>query len=144
MKKFKFRLQRVLDYRKLVKDERLRDLLEANYIVDQEKQNLDRLESAQARNAMEQDKAMDSAFVHLRGIYGLWLKDSIEEQRVEVKNAQEKAEKALAAYIDTAKDMKALELLKDRKLTEYRQYLEAEDVKNLDEISVQKGNRFAE
>lgn len=144
MKKFKFRLQRVLDYRKLVKDERLRDLLDANYRVEHEKHHLEQLESAQSKNEIEHGKAIDSAFVFLRGVYGLWLKDSIAEQQIEVKSAEEQAEKALSAYIESAKDMKALELLKDRKLNEYRQYLDSEDIKNLDEISVQKGNKFGE
>ncbi len=144
MKRFKFRLQRVLDYRKLVKDERLRDLLDANYKVELSKTELDQLETAASKNEIEQGKSIDSSFIFLRGIYGLWLKDSIQEQREDLSNAEEAAEKSLLQFIESAKDVKALDLLKERKTIEYKQSAEAEDIRFLDEISVQKGNTFIE
>ncbi len=142
MKKFRFRLQRVLDYKKILKDEKTRILLEKNRILAQARERLELLETAELENSMEQNQILQAARVQLRGDYAQRLKHEIEWQRVAIVKAEEEAEVARVEYIEAAKDEKALITLKDKRLGEYKAEAEAEERKFLDEFTIRQGNSF--
>ena len=144
MKKFKFRLQRVLDYKQIVKGEKKRVLLEKNRNVELARTRLEHLENEELLNRFEQNQILDAARVLMRGDYAQRLKREIEWQRVAILKAQEEAELALAEYIEAAKDEKALITLKDKRLFEYKAEAEAEERKFLDEFTIRRGNSFKE
>ncbi|MCB0310550.1 MAG: flagellar export protein FliJ [Bdellovibrionales bacterium] len=142
MKKFRFRLQRVLDYRKLVKDERKRELLLANHKLRQVQKSLEDLQSAEQANLLQQEQVISAAQVYLKERFAERLQAMIVAQRLALIEAEKLLDQARDAYIEAAKDAQALETLRERKLEEYKQYLLAEDQKFLDELATQKGNTF--
>ena len=144
MKKFRFRLQRVLEYRKLLKQEKLRTLLMCNMELSQARGRLEGLLRAERENQLEAAQPVDAGLVHLRGIYSARLKLDIDSQRIKVFECEEAVEKALAEYVEAAREAEAIIKLKERRLAEYREYLDKEDMKFIDEINTQKGNRFLE
>lgn len=144
MKKFRFRLQRVLEYRKLIKQEKLRVLLVCNMELSQARGTLEQLLQAERDNVIESQRPVDSGVVHLSGLFAVRLKEEIDSQRVRVLECEQAVEKALAEYVEAAQEAEAIVKLKEKRLTEYREYMDKEDMKFIDEINTQKGNRFLE
>jgi len=142
MKKFKFRLEKVLQYRKIVKDEKLRELMMRNHILNEENQRLERLEAAALRNIINANQSMSASIVHLAGLYGARIKEEIVRQKLVLIEVKEKAEEAMAEYVEAAKDEEALVTLRNRKKEEYMEYVKKEEEKYLDEFCVQRGNTF--
>lgn len=144
MKKFKFRLEKVLQYRHIVKDEKLRVLMECNHILNEAQSRLSELQHAALMNKLESESLFSSALVHLAGLYGKRLVEEIAMQKLEVMRAEEKVEEAMAEYIESAKEAETLDTLKERKKEEYAQYILKEEEKSIDEFNVQKGNHLAD
>jgi flagellar protein FliJ len=138
MKRFKFRLEKVLQYRTLIKDEKLRELMLRNYELKQAEAELEELEEAFLRNELEQQKILRAEDLFLRGAYALRLKDRIVAQRLAIIEADKKVQEAMEAYVEASKDQKALAMLKERKRNEYLEWVDKELGKDLDEISVQR------
>ena len=138
MKRFKFRLERVLQYRKLLKDERTRELMEERSKLFEESERLKELEVAALMNRIEENARMTAEQVQMLGLYGQRLKQQIAQQQLQVEKQQEAVATARNAYVEAAKDEESLVTLKDRRLEEYKEYLEKEDGKFLDELSVQR------
>ena len=142
MKKFKFRLQRVLDYREIVKDEKRRELLLCNHKLAMDRERLEQLAEAERQNRLEEGVVMSAARVLQAGDFAVGLQKAMERQREIIIEDEAAVEKAMNAYIEAAKESRALSLLKERRLTEYKDYLEKEELRNLDETAVQKGNQL--
>lgn len=140
MKKFKFRLERVMQFRRAVKDEKLRDLTVVNAKLREEVSRLEALEGAQRRNSNEGDGVTLVESFYMRGLYASRLKEEIAKQLTVITECEEQVQQALAAYIEASKELKTLTMLKDRKRAEYIDYIAREDAKFLDELATQKGN----
>lgn len=138
MKRFSFRLEKVLQYRTLVKDEKLRELMLRNYELQHAQARLEQLEQAFLSNQIEQRRVLPAEQFQLRGAYALRLKDEIVAQKLAIIEAEGRVEQAMEAYIEASKDQKALAMLKERKRGEYMEWIEKELGKYLDELSVQR------
>ena len=138
MKKFQFRLDRVLQYRGLVKDEKTRELVLARNSAFDCAERLKELEAAALMNKLEDDLDCTAEELFLISTYGHKLRCDIEKQQEKLEEAKKKVEEARAAYIEAAKDEKSLAILKQHKLDEYRDYLDKEELKNNDELVVQR------
>jgi len=139
MKKFKFRLQRVLDFRKIFKREKQRVLNEKNHALNMAKERLDFLNSCERENLIKQEQILNVAEVELSANYAARLREEIVHQRLAIIHAEDEVEKALAEYIEAAKEEKALIKLKEKKISEYREYLDVEERKALDDFTISKG-----
>ncbi len=138
MKKFDFRLEKVLQYRTLVKDEKLRELMLRNYELQQARQKLEQLEQAFLSNQLSSGQVLLASEFYLRGAYAARLKDEIATQKETIEKVQVKVQEAMEAYIEASKDQKALAMLKDKKRAEYMEWIDKELGKNLDEMSIQR------
>ena len=141
MKKFKFRLEKVLQHRELVKEEKRRDLMLKNQELQDAQNKLQYLISAGRSNELAQGRIFQAGFVHHSGLFSERIKLEIAQQRIVIAEAQAAVDQAMAEYIEASKDAKTLEMLRERKLQEYNDYLHKEEEKFLDELSVQRGNR---
>ena len=141
MKKFKFRLERVLHYRVLVKEEKRKVLLQKNYELRTAQDRLESLLGAERANVLA-GGIMSVAQVQLAGAYSGWLEQSVTNQRLAIIGVEQQVEVAMADYIEASKEARSLELLRDRKQIEHQVMVEQEDAKFLDELSTQKGNNF--
>lgn len=139
MKKFKFRLERVLRYRRAIRDEKLRDLMLKNAKLKESEDRLATLEDEMRRNSPESG-IVPVESLYMRGLYAARLKDEIINQRLVIVQCESEVQEALAAYVEASKDVKTLTTLKDKRRTEYMDYVAHEDAKFLDELAVQKGN----
>ena len=140
MKKFKFRLQRVQDYRATVRDEKKRVLMLKNQRLHEEKQMLEELERAQAENLNPQGMVTIEQ-LYVRDLFGHRLRDRIAVQIVTIMEVEEEVKEALAEYVEAAKNLRTLETLREHRLSEFWENYHKEEGKFLDELSVQRGNR---
>lgn len=141
MKKFKFRLERVLHYRTLVKEEKRKVLLQKNYMLRTAQDRLEALLAAEKTNVLAVG-VMSVAQVQLAGDYSRWVEQAVTNQRLAIIGVEEEVEVAMADYIEASKEARSLELLRDRQRVEHQAMVEQEDAKFLDELSTQKGNNF--
>lgn len=144
MKRFKFRLEKILELRQSLKEERRGELLVANQALREAEQRLEQLLAAQAQAALAGGAVMAAALVFLNQEYRARLKAEIEAQHVVIAERTELQKEAQARYVEAAREEKALSLLKSKKLQEYQDYVQKEEEKFLDELSTQKGNTLYE
>ena len=142
MKKFKFRLERVLNYREAIREEKKTELAKKNAELNERVSKLEMLEEAFLKNEAALDESGNVSLLRIAGLYAARLKSEIANQIVSIEEAQEEVEVARIEYIEAAKDAKTLDTLKQKKLEEYKEYIAKEDEKFLDEMTIQKGNRM--
>lgn len=159
MKRFKFRLQKVLDYRSRICEEKRQELGRKNFERDQAIEHLEHL-----RNSLRELRYVESGTesaspsvvpgvasgpvvsVHqfiMVGNYATRLEKEIEQQMVVVEEASEAAEHARLVYVEASKDVKALDTLKEKKLIDYNEERLKHDEQFLDEMTVQRFKRGA-
>ena len=141
MKKFKFRLEQVLHYRTLIKEEKRKALLDKNYKLKLAQDRLQEVLVAQCANELSVG-VMSVNQVQLAGAYSAWLENALVNQRLAIISTQHEVEVAMQEYIEASKDARSLELLRERKLVEYRDLVDHDEAKFLDELNTQKGNNF--
>ena len=140
MKKFKFRLEKVFQYRISIQDDKKRILTE--YLIQIREQ-----EDKLANYLQEQDKNSVSEYNNLAGyqlqtVFATRLSTQINKTRDKISELEKLAEEARVEYVEATKDVQSLETLKKKQLEEYQQYVHKMDEKFLDELTVQKGNRL--
>lgn len=137
-KRFKFRLQKVLEYRHMLKSDAQKELLVANNTLFSEQRILTDLETALLQNELTSNQVLSVGEIELYDQYSLRLRNDIGHQKVRVEEAVEAAEIARLAYIEAAKEAETLDKLKSKRKEEYRVYLEKEHEKFLDEFTTQR------
>lgn len=138
MKKFKFRLERVRQYRDLVKQEKLRELLICHHKLEEDRARLMYLKEEQLRGEVNEGAVISVSEIELWGNYGERLREEIERQHEEIKDSERRVVEARAAYIEASKDAEALEKLKKKKHEQFNELVQKEDEKFLDELAVQR------
>lgn len=138
MKRFKFRLQRVLDVRAQIRDEARQELVRRNNERDHELSVLRHLEQEYLNNALVDGGTYSASDLLAKGVYSERLEIAIEHQQVVVQQAIAKAEEALDVYIEASKEAKAIEMLREKKLEEFKEEVLKEEAAVLDEIALQK------
>jgi len=142
MKKFKFRLERVLQYRELLRKEVLRELWQANQALSETEQRLSRLLQSERGNLMGTTGSQTAESALLFGHYGARLKAEIDSTRALLEVRQAEADAVLNKYIEAAKDSKSLETLKARRREAHAELILKEEEKFMDELSVQRYERI--
>ena len=138
MKKFRFRLERVLDYRNVEKKDRERELARCHHELSEREERLDEIVEAQDRNGVPAGKVITMAELSLTGGYQAYLRKMLEHQRVLVQEAVEAVDAARDAYIEKAIETETLETLKDRRHEEWKDEKRHSEKKEIDELVVQR------
>ena len=141
MKKYKFRLQKVLDFRMSLKDERKRELLAANQRLHEAEAELDRVRRELLKFGLSEGQTMSVEDLTLRSAYTERMRNAVAEQIEVVAMRQAEAAEAIQRYIEAAKDANALDTLKNRRFQEYMERIQKEEEKVLDESAVQRAGR---
>ncbi len=144
IKRFKFRLQRVLDYRQILKTEKLAVLTEATRNLRSAEERLRQLEAEASKNNLLEGGEISGNILYLHGLFSQGVSRWIAEIRVKIADLQTKREHALQEFIAASKDVRALELLKQKKMQEYDAKILAFDAGQLDELAVQRAARGVE
>jgi flagellar FliJ protein len=141
MKRFRFRLQRVLEVRERIRDEKRQELVQKNFERDQAIQRLEDLRAAALGVGVEPGGTYPASHMLMLADYAFRLKAEIGGQITRVEEAMKAAEEARERYVEASKDTKALEMLKQKRTDEYKEMVLKEDGNNLDELAVQRGKR---
>ena len=138
MKRFRFRLQRILDIREQIRDEARQELGRRNAELAHQQHVLKGLEDELSRLQPGKDGTLTAGELLLTGAYAFRVQQLIEQQLLKVEEARQAVVVAQERYIQANKDAKALEMLKDRKRAEYDHEMLKEEINQLDEIAVQR------
>lgn len=143
MKKFKFRLERVLQFRRVVKDERLRELLERRRQIEELQGAITALETELLAPRLFDGGIMMAHEVFLAASYVSRLKERLEKTRVAHAEAETLYQEALGRYIEAAREEKSLVTLREKRLGEYQEHIDKELQKLLDERATIQTSRGA-
>lgn len=136
MAKFKFRLEKVKQYRELIKKEAERDLRDKRQQADQAEETLQLLGQEKNRIKVDTDEILTAGELQVLASYEEFLLELLKNQKQVVVDTQEAVERARDIFINKAKDERALSLLKDKK---YEEYLEEEgrrEKKMMSEVAI--------
>lgn len=138
MKRFRFRLQRVLDVRERVRDEARQELVAKNAARDEAIRILRQLQAELLREHVTEGGTYSASDLLMVGDYHVRLKAQIELQEGVVAQAEAEANEAKEKYVAASKDAKSIEMLKDKRLVEYKEAVLKEEGAELDELTVQR------
>lgn len=138
MRRFSFRLQRVLDIREQIRDELRQELVRKNHERDDELQVLARLEQESLQIKIEEGGTYSASELVMFGAYSVRLKQLMEQQQQRVAAAIKQVEEAKERYIEASKEAKALEMLRQKRREEYTEQQLKEDGRQLDELAIQR------
>lgn len=141
MKKFRFRLQRVLDYRTSLKKEKERELAVKNAELHAAEERKESILKEQDGIMLPAEGEITMAELQLTKDYQAYLQESLVHQRLLVLEAAGAVELARDAYIEKAVEAETLETLKAKKLAEHTVERRREERKELNDLTVQR-HRF--
>ena len=141
MKRFRFRLQRIMELREQIRDEARQELVRRNAERDHEQSVLNHLEEEYRRTALTEGGTYSASEVVVLGDYGERLSSAIDSQKVVVAQAVLAAERAFERYVEASKEAKAIEMLRDKKLVEFKEQTLREEGIFLDELAGQMNIR---
>lgn len=137
MKKFKFKLERILKYRESIKDEKKRVLTLKNQKLFNAEERLKNLQYEAENNGIKEG-VVNINYLILTGQYGEYLYLEIEKQKEEIEKIKLEVEEARKEYLEASKEAKSLEILKEKQETEYKKNLLKEEEKENDNTMVQR------
>ena len=142
---FRFRLESVLNYRKTIEENLLKELSELRrqlsleedrlkMMIFEKDRHINDLGSLQKGGVTLQIEDIKLYFSYLNG-----LELKIKNQGDIIKKCQERVDKKLAEVVNAMKNRKILEVIKERGYREYTREINLKEQRLLDEIAV---NRF--
>jgi len=140
MKRFRFRLQRVLDIREQICDELRQELALRNQELQQQLNVLAYLDGEFERSRIQGDGIVSASELEMTGAYSARVQQLIVEQRGHVEQAKIAVEEARERFIQANKDAKAIDMLKDKKKAQYTEEVLKEEMNQLDELAVQRAS----
>lgn len=141
MKKFKFRLDRILKYNTSLKKEKERQLMQERAKLNEAESTRQMIEEEQARMDQCGVETTSMAELMLRGEYLDALQTLLETQRALVEKANEAVEVARQAYIAQSREEKSLLMMKDKKKADYNEEKIRHDRVTMDSINTMR-HRF--
>lgn len=143
MKKFKFNLEPVLRHRKKMHDKAQQEFYQAKNFLDEQKDDLGKIEEKE-KNHRENFKIQQKGKINLHDTvnhfrYLLHLKDKKKEKQKEIEAKEEEVNHHLEKLVESSKDKKVIEKLKEKKLRTFLKQIMDVEQKDTDESAV---NRF--
>jgi len=142
---FHFRLQAVLDYRKLLEEKLMLECADVKQRLDDEKETLLRLQRevgdliSQLRGREEERLSAADVSFYLSYIH--YMRGEISSQEGIVSRVGEELEEKRAELVDAAGKRRILEIMKEKKIKEYRVSLSGREQKELDEAAILRSGR---
>lgn len=137
MKRFRFRLQRVLDLRVQIRDEARQELVRCNAERDHQVYVLAQLQDEFLQLGLVEGGMYSASDLTRLAAYAERLTAAIDRQKLSVAEAIKAAEAALERYVELSKAAKTLEMLKDKRLQEFQAQELREEGAVLDELALQ-------
>ena len=142
MQKFRFKLQRLLDFRKIREEQAEAEFAKATRVFLHEKEQLRQLETNLSdtfdRLKQEQEKHSSLLTLKLFQDYIDTTREGIKLQAVKVAAAADRRQQCLRKLEEAARKRKGVESLKEKKLQQYHEEALKEEQACLDELSGQR------
>ena len=142
MQKFRFKLQRLLDFRKIREEQAEAEFAKATRVFLHEKEQLRQLETNLSdtfdRLKQEQEKHSSLLTLKLFQDYIDTTREGIKVQAVKVAAAADRRQQCLRKLEEAARKRKGVESLKEKKLQQYHEEALQEEQAFLDELSGQR------
>jgi len=146
MRKFKFNLQRLLDYRASIEEKLLAELaaVRAQYVREVEALAAAKALSISYReNMRSQLSCGDVEDIKSAHRYMIELARQVKAQELKVRQFEGLKDKKTAEVVAAAKDRKVLESLRENKVLEHRKEADLQEQKFLDDVASIRHNRTA-
>lgn len=141
MKRFKFRLEKILQFREAIKADRLRELQIATGKLNEAQDHLEFLKQEFIKGQIPENETLLVSEVYIRSSYCERLKREVQLQIEEIQRRQEDVQKARDLYVEASREFETLDRLKSQRHQEYMVEVAKEDEKFLDELVTQKAAR---
>jgi len=136
MKSYKFKMDKVLEYRENVEKVKVEDFAKITHKLRREEEHLkDLQETLEEKKKVKQE---DLYGMKMGFLYREKLKAEVDRQVSKVKEISVKAEAAQHVLIEARKDRKIMEMLKEKDREKYRLDLLNTEQKELDDLSVMR------
>jgi flagellar FliJ protein len=124
-----------------MRDEARQELVAKNGARDEAQRVLRQLEEEALQSNVTEGGTYSASELLMLGEYHARLKREIASQIEVVARAEAEAEEAREKYVAASKDAKSIEMLKDKRLEEYKEDALKEQGAQLDELTVQRHGR---
>ena len=141
MKKFKFRLQTVLEYREKVRDDSKAEVVKANQALQEAQDELARLAQLELENTLSIQDVSPVAMVLLNDQIAQGLRQRVANQRGVIELREQDVAKAMEVYMEANRELKAVSTLRERKLQEFNKHVAEVESAYLDELATQRAAR---
>lgn len=137
MKKFVFRLQKVLDQRLRAEDEKKREFVKARIAYTKEKEKLDGLREELLDCNLKLVDSFSGSFKYIVKYNHIsLLEDRIKDQELVVKFMEQEMDSKRAEFEKSKKDRKVIEKLKENSQNEYNTFIDKQEQKLNDEFAL--------
>jgi len=138
MRKFRFNLQRVLDYRRTIEDALLTELAAIQGELERESSRL--AELVQARDTFRQQMREhlaggDPEDIRRAHSYLQQLGKQVSAQQANVRRIKDRKERKTDEVIEAARERKVLERLREQKVVQHRRETERQEQNFLDDLA---------
>lgn len=148
IKRFRFRLEKVLTHRCNVRDEKKAVLVrERQRLFDAEARLEWLIEAYNSNSAVKEDGSLTSPSTKLPAVtleqmllsnaYAERLKREIAEVRLKIIELEKSVQVALGEYLTANQEVRSLEILREKRRQEYEEMIQHEEAKFLDELATQ-------
>jgi flagellar FliJ protein len=141
MKRFKFRLEKILQFRETIKADRLRELQIATGRLNEAQEHLEFLKQEFIKGQIAENEILLVSEVYIRSSYCERLKREVQLQIEEISRRQQEVQTARDAYVEASREFETLDRLKGQRHREYMVEVAKEEEKFLDELVTQKAAR---
>jgi flagellar protein FliJ len=143
MKSFQFSLEKVLEYRREIEEEWEIKLGQVNGEYNRILMDMEGVDQS-AQEALAGCAAASGEEVHSWGLYR-W---RLESQKIQMGRTlaakEEERNRIRKKFLEASRDRKIISRLKEKKMQEYKKYLNKEEMKRLDDLSAAKAAVEAE
>ena len=141
MKRFKFRLEKILQFRESIKADKLRELQIATAKLQEAQEHLEFLKQEFIKGQIAENETLLVSEVYIRSSYCERLKREVEFQIEQIALRQQEVQVARDAYVEASREFETLDRLRGKRHSEYLVELAKEEEKFLDELVTQKAAR---
>lgn len=136
MKRFRFSLEKILRYKRLLKEQKQAELAKAYHEFHEHRRELERLGRLreEGRKSLLSGRLSPALIMH-KVAYVALMDKRVSAQNAATEAAWQKVRERRDLLIEANKEEQILEKLKERKRQEYRHYVEVTMQKELDEVA---------
>jgi flagellar FliJ protein len=138
MKKFKFKLEPVLKYKKILKDKQLAQFGQAQSAYREVEQDIENIKTAQKDTQQlmidQAQTGFDLLSHETKELYINKLNTDLHREKVRLAKRRQRLELEQKKLIHIAKDEKGIEILKEKAVEEFKSELLYEQIKEIDDL----------